>query len=379
MSYNYTLKYRKFDSLISDIQVDFQNMSLENMIEPQQMIKVAKRVSYDLGLRIMMTKETILEVEKGRVRLPDDFYVLNYGLLCGSFTIHQAIPQGTWTEEIPVTPYKQTSANINTCTDGSVNCLKCFNPAISCGCNNTCNTCNSNPCGCSNTAFAVGLTDNSNCGCDDNPCSCQAKLPTACSFDQKFNTTPPADGPCTAPRKVFMNCKGQQWEVIQKINTTTEQICTQLWPIKILENPETIECGCPNLYMDCPNTAWIQNGWIHTNFECGKLYISYQGTLEDDQGNLLIPDHDMLNEYYEYALKQRILENLIMNDEPVGHKLQLVEARLRTARNYALSIVNTPNFSEMKRVWQVNRKAQYAKYYDMFKSGNQFLGWNTNY
>ena len=90
--------------------------------------------------------------------------------------------------------------------------------------------------------------------------------------------------------------------------------------------------------------------------------------MEDDEGNLLVPDHDMLNEYYEYAMKQRILENLIMNDEPVDKKLQIVEARLKNARTYALTIVNTPNFAEIKRVFQANRKAQYAKYYDMFKS-----------
>ena len=90
--------------------------------------------------------------------------------------------------------------------------------------------------------------------------------------------------------------------------------------------------------------------------------------MEDDDGNLLIPDHDMLNDYYEYAVKQRILENLLMNDEPVTAKLQLVEVRLRASRNNALSIVNTPNFAEMRRLWESNRRAMYGRYYDMFKS-----------
>jgi hypothetical protein len=76
----------------------------------------------------------------------------------------------------------------------------------------------------------------------------------------------------------------------------------------------------------------------------------------------------MINEYYEYALKQRILENLFMSGEEVSQKMQLIETRLRAARNYALTIVNTPNFAEMKRLWEMNRKAQYWKYYDMFKS-----------
>ena len=66
-----------------------------------------------------------------------------------------------------------------------------------------------------------------------------------------------------------------------------------------------------------------------------------------------------------------------MNDEPVMAKLQLVEARLRTARIYALTIVNTPNLAEMKAVWWANRRAQYAKYYDMFKSYSWYQ-WDRN-
>jgi hypothetical protein len=121
--------------------------------------------------------------------------------------------------------------------------------------------------------------------------------------------------------------------------------------------------------MDTNNQAWIKDGWLYTTFKCANVYVNYQGMMEDDDGNLLVPDHDMLNEYYEYALKQRILENLIMNDEmAAGQKLQLIESRYRAARNQALSIVNTPNWAEFKRVWEANRKAQYAKYYNMFKS-----------
>lgn len=353
MSYNYTLKYQTFDQLLDSIRIDFIQYDLTNYIEPQQLIKVAKRVNYDLGLRIMMTKETILDIEKGRCKLPDNFYVLNYALICGGFTLVQSMPQGTNIQEIPidnpnalnqngcsVTPFKETNAIINTCTDGPVNCQACFQPATSCGC-------------------------------------AQPQIPTACS-SQPFDPLVPFGDNCIKPRRVFMNCKGDCYELVQMVNTTTYKSYSQLLQVRILENPESIECGCPNLYMDCPNTAWIKDGYIYTNFPTGHLYISYQGMLEDDDGNLLIPQHDMITEYYEYAIKQRILENLMMNDEPVGQKLQLVEARLRAARNYALSIVNTPNFSEMKRLWQANRNAQYTKYYNMFKSGNQFLGWRTN-
>ncbi|HOK59534.1 MAG TPA: hypothetical protein PK432_00985, partial [Candidatus Dojkabacteria bacterium] len=69
MSYNYTLKYRTFDQLLDAVRIDFTQYDLTNYIEPQQLIKVAKRLSYDLGLRILMTKEAVLGVKKGSVRL----------------------------------------------------------------------------------------------------------------------------------------------------------------------------------------------------------------------------------------------------------------------------------------------------------------------
>jgi hypothetical protein len=339
MSYNYTLRYRTFDQLLDAVRIDFTQYDLTNYIEPQQLIKVAKKVNYDLGLRIMQTKEALLEIEKGRVKLPDNFYVLNFALICDAgIDIVQAIPQGTNIQEVP---YKETNPVISACTDGAVNCQKCQQPL---------------PC----------------------TCGCTQTIPTACS-SQNYDPLVPYGDSCTKPR-VFMNCKGDCWELIQVVNLTTTRTYKRLIPIKILENPETIDCDCPNLYMDAVNTGWIQNGYLYTNFDCGKVYINYQGMMEDGDNNLLVPDHDMINEYYEYAIKRRILENLIMNDESVSKaKIDLIMEGYRTSRNYALSIVNTPNFSEMKRLWQANRKAQYAKYYNMFKSGNLFLGWNTNY
>ena len=107
-----------------------------------------------------------------------------------------------------------------------------------------------------------------------------------------------------------------------------------------------------------------------------RIYV-----MEDENGDLLVPDHDLLNEYYEYALKSRILENLFMNGEDVSQRMQLIEQRLRASRNQALSVVNTPNFRELKEMWQANRKAMYGKYYNMFLShspNNAYRGRNNS-
>lgn len=321
MSYNYTIKYKTFDQLLEEVLVDFQNYNLEGFIEPQQLIKVAKRVNYDLGLRIFQTKEVVLEVEKGRVKLPDDFYVLNFAFICGNYEIQVPVSQGTHIEERIIEPtYNCQPSVIDTCT----------NPVFP----KSCNSCN-----CS-------------------PCSCNQAQP---AFAQQCQPCP----------RVSLNCKGQTYELVQIIKSET-RVYKFLLPIRMLANAQTIDCDCPNLYWNSPNSGWIQNNFFYTNFQDGTIYLNYQGMLEDDDGNLLVPDHDLLNEYYEYALKQRILENLIMNDDARAmQKLQLIEQRFRAARNNALSLVNTPNFAELKKMWEVNRKAQYSKYYNMFKTNDQ--------
>jgi hypothetical protein len=142
---------------------------------------------------------------------------------------------------------------------------------------------------------------------------------------------------------------------------------------------QEIECDCPNLYWNTANQGWIKGGFLFTTFQTGKVYLNYQGQMEDEDGNLLVPDHDLLNEYYEYALKARILENLYMNGEDVMQRLQLIEQRVKAARNNALSVVNTPNFKELEQMWQANRKAMYGKYYYMFESYSPNNPYYRNY
>jgi len=326
MSYNYTLKYRTFDELLADVSNDFKKYQLEDLIDAGDVIKVAKRVNYDLGLRVYKTKERVLEVEKGRVRLPNDFYVLNFAMACGKYERKQYLPQGTHIEDRivgKITPeYTPAPSDpidfcetppepitpVDPCCDP---CLQCGEPTVNC---EPCNTC------------------------------------------------------CANPNSCTLNCKGEVVQLVQVLKSETRTYSV-LHPIKMKQNAESIDCDCPNLYWESTLSAYIKDGWLYTSFEPGNVYINYQGHLEDDEGNLLVPDHDVINEYYEYALKQRIIENLIMNDEEVNpNKLQLIEQRFRAARNYALTIVNTPNFSELKQLYQANRNAMLSKYYDMFSS-----------
>jgi hypothetical protein len=177
------------------------------------------------------------------------------------------------------------------------------------------------------------------CGQPDLTCSCEATYAVECKTGEKVYVQ------VVEKRKY----ETKTYDSFEKLNIATST-------------------GRNDALNDTAKSGYIKNGFIYTNVEQGSVYISYQGALEDDDGNLLVLDHPMINEYYEYAIKQRILENLYMNGEDVTQKMNMVEQRLRGARNNALSIVNTPDFAEMKTLWESNRKAMYSKYYDMFKS-----------
>jgi hypothetical protein len=280
----YTVKYRTFDQLLEDVTVDFSSYALEGMIEPQQLIKVATRVNYDLGLRIHSQKEIVLDIEHGSAKLPSDFYVVNFILLAGKMTYQEPVLGGTHIEELVLDP-------------GNVQ------------------------------------LDSNDCPTDSSICK----------------------SPC-----------GTYYQLIQKFKTST--VTYESLDAVHITPSSSVSADCPNTRWSSPYQADIRNGFIYTSFDTGKLYLNYQGAMEDEYGNLLVMDHPLVNEYYEYAVKQRVLENMYINGEDVVQKLNLIEQRLRGARNNALSLVNTPDYAEMKKLWETNRKAQYHKYYDMFRS-----------
>jgi hypothetical protein len=323
MSYNYSLNYRTFDELVADVSTDFRKYKLSDSIFPEDLIKIARKVNYDLGLRINQTREVVIEVEKGKAKLPNDFSILNFALSCGSYKAKQYLPQGTQVEEKiigKVLPEYQVAPpeTVDLCE--------------------------------------VELEPEPCDPCD--PCA-QCGQETACE---------PCSTCCANPDSCTINCDGELVQLVQTLTSETRTF-THTHPIKILSNSRDIDCDCPNLYWDSPYTAYIKDGWLYMSYETGKVYLNYEGLLQNEEGDLLVPDHEFLNEYYEYALKDRILENLIMNDEEMNpNKIQLIKQGLRAARNNALNVVNTPNFAELRDLYQANRNAQHSKFYDMFKS-----------
>lgn len=285
-------KYRTFNQLMEDVSVDFSNYALEGMIEPAQLIKVATRVNYDLGLKIHRTKEVVIDIEHGKGQMPMDFQYLNYAFRCGSYSINNTMPSGTHIETFNDVPYVPAPGEMSPCSKDDT-------------CKDVC----------------VIKT------CDDK----------------------------------------NSYQLVQKVGPSNFRTFTDWTELRIQGVNDKV-CYCPELGAQAPDIAELKDGFLLTTFKTGKVYLSYQGAMENADGELLVLDQPYCNEYYEYAIKQRILENMVFNGENVSNQLQLVETRLRASRNNALSFVNTPNFAEMKKMWEVNRRAQYHNYYNMFLS-----------
>lgn len=310
----YNLKYKTFDQLLDEVKSDLDSYNLEGLIKPEQLIKVAKRVNYELGLRIHQTKNAVLEVEHGRAKLPNDFMILNFMYILGHHKTVNPMIQGTHVEEVPLDAptYHPGQASIDICATPD----PCPEPEPEC------------------------------------PDPCQAPEPCGCN---------------TCNCSTWMNCKGEEMKLIQKIKMETRE-WSEFYRIKLINTDEALfDENCPNNRWMASHTAFIRDGYIYTSFKEGKLYVNYQGMLEDEECRLLVLDHDMINEFYEYAMKDRILENLLINGQPVTQgALQLIAQKLRAARNNSYSIVNTPDYKELKDVWIANRKSMFHKYYDMF-------------
>jgi hypothetical protein len=298
-------KYRTFDQLLEDVSVDFSTQALEGMIEPQQLIKVATRVNYDLGLRIHRTKEAVIDVEHSKGQLPEDFNTLNYAFCCGSYTVSNTLPAGT-TVDTTYTKYVPDPGDPQQCV-----------------------------------------------------------TPTDCNDVCVVQTCP--TGTVTDPKTRETTTTYDEYMVVQFVGAEQYRTYSNYMPLRISTSNKVL-CDCPNVNVQAMNIAEIRDNHLITNFKTGNVYISYQGSMEDNEGNLLVLDHPYCNEYYEYALKERILENMVFAGENVSQQLSFIQGKLRSARNNALGFVNTPDFEEMRKIWEVNRRAQYHNYYNMFKS-----------
>ncbi len=385
------LKYRTFDDLINEVYMDFSSFSREGMVEPGQLIKIAQKCNYELGLKLNKTKETILEIEHGRAKLPSDFYILNLALLCGRYqTCEPSAFSGLHTEDVATPIPLPEGPTLTTCP-----CWTVISNGAQCPVKY-----------CDGTEAIVYFPPNDDsspkttkiCALLVDAASAQGGTMTAATHTFCYNypnsgyscevpdtccvTHQPVDTCGTIPpdpfnrNRVYTTCNNtMQVNVIEYRSNEVRQYSD--FEMLHMKPSKEASAFCVNTnFRTAAHTGFIRDGyiWVPTlrdahHFTSHKVYICYLGNMEDDNGNLLVLDHPKINEYYEYALKERILQNLYLNGEPdLERRLSLIKEELKIARRDALTIAATPDFYELKQTIEMNRKAMYHKYLHPFSS-----------
>ena len=179
----------------------------------------------------------------------------------------------------------------------------------------------------------------------------------------------PCDNKCAVNE-----CNGVMW-ITQKIGDRTVKYehITKL-SISKASHPFCSDT-CMNFRFKDPNQMHIDSDGetAHFSFREGDIYISYLSDMVDGDNNVLILDHPLVNDYYEYAVKKKLFENLELNKEgDFERDFVLVSNELRKARIEAINFVNTPEYGDIIKIYESNRQRfynNYARHFDEYSQG----------
>ncbi len=305
------LSYRIFDELLDAVRMDLKGFQMDGDIDAADLIKVAQRINYELGLRIYIAKETIIDVDHGRAKLPADFHQMLLALVC-----HH---------------YKQVQGNPS-------NGIQTFEKIITSGSTSTCDICEVTHTGdCPEIVSNPWIIGKTRSICNN---TIDIKILQYCSAD--------------------IRC----YERLERMYIVPSKEATSF---------------CLNTqFRDSHHKGSIHGNFLEGSLECGKIYISYLGALEDDNGNLLVLDHPKINNYYELALQYAVLRNLYIGGDDLIQRVQFVKKEMEDAKYEALSISNTPNYREMVEGNKHYRNVINRKYFNPINKYYGRLGWSID-
>lgn len=100
----------------------------------------------------------------------------------------------------------------------------------------------------------------------------------------------------------------------------------------------------------------------------GYVYVNYLTDMVNDDNEILIVDHPLVNDFYEYSVKEKMLENFLLNsDADVANKLKYVIDQKQLARVDAMNFVYMPEYTEIVSYQNAKRQNFYNRYFKAFE------------
>jgi hypothetical protein len=270
-----TLQYQTFDELMASIEGGLETYVENNMVDYTDLIREARYVNADLGLKLNKKKEVTIQIENYKGELPLDF--MSAVIMTAS---HIKDVYKTKVDNFNVIEYEGREIPKNSYLEWD-----------------------------NNTVYIVKPEKN------------------------KFLST-------------------RHFEILKPSKTSIKRFCD----------------SSPNISSISEYTIDFKEEEIHTNFKEGELHLVYLADLVNEEGELLVLDHELTNKYYEYAIKTKIFEKLYFDyNEDVERKYkELRDVLLAKAKGEARNIVATPEYKAM-RAYTKNMIANfYTEYYRAF-------------
>ncbi len=115
----------------------------------------------------------------------------------------------------------------------------------------------------------------------------------------------------------------------------------------------------------CKYTIDIDEETIDLPFREGELYMMYFTAMQDENGEVIVPFHPLVTNWYEWCLKEKILQDMLFNsDGDVVNKLQYAS---RERAKYWLDAMNFVTEPEYKQLQEIQRKKEQRFYNTYYK------------
>ena len=193
------------------------------------------------------------------------------------------------------------------------------------------------------------------------------------NYRDPFNNTVTLDmkeeAKCVASLNVITqggqrNCPMQ---IIKRCGTELHTTYTNLIPLTLSKTSDN--------YKDqfCFNkrgkyTIDINEEQMDLPFREGELYFMYFTNLQNEDGEIMVPFHPLISNWYEWCIKEKILQDMMFNsDADVVNKLKYASQEKGKYWLDALSFVSDPFYKELQEIQHRKELNFYNQYYHLIK------------
>jgi ribosomal protein L36 len=160
------------------------------------------------------------------------------------------------------------------------------------------------------------------------------------------------------------------------INKTTDvEIKTFNNWIELQVSPSSLpfcHTSCPNVRRKGKYMVTIEDdGKVSTPFRSGELYFMYLGSMKDEEGNILFPFHPLITPWYEWCIKEKVLEDALFNSDLGFQETQALYELAGKKRSLAwldaFNITMESGFNEFIAREKKKELSYYNKYFKLFQ------------